>query len=70
MRIPSLVRNGLLLLTVLLALGVMFITPVFSESPAGRAYEPAGILIDLLALAAIAAAALVALRGRRPRTRT
>jgi hypothetical protein len=52
-------------LVIVLALATTVFTPVWMEGPDGRTIVPGGAVIDLIALAAIIAAAFSLWRDRR-----
>ncbi|HEY7624577.1 MAG TPA: hypothetical protein VIA63_06085 [Candidatus Limnocylindria bacterium] len=52
-------------LVILFALAVMFVTPVFTSGPNGTSVDPAGGLIDALAIAALTVSAGSFLSERR-----
>lgn len=54
------------IVAILIALGVILVTPVIAESSSGRSYDLVGIVIDVVALAVIVAVVWSA-RPRRKR---
>lgn len=52
----------------LLALGTLFVTPLWMDGPRGREIVVVGAIIDLVALTILAVVAWSWWRSRRPRT--
>ena len=53
------------IVVVLIALGALLLTPLFVSSPSETTIEPAGAVIDLIAIAALLFAVWSLWRGRR-----
>lgn len=70
MRTRPVIRIGVLALAAVVALVVLYLTPLATEGPGGRSYEPAGVAIDLAALAVLIAVAWNLLRDRIGSSRT
>ena len=65
MHTHSLMRTIGMAVVAVVAVGVLLVTPAVTEGPGGRASEPVGVAIDLVAVAVLVVIAWRLLRGRR-----
>lgn len=64
MQARSLALNVVRAVAFVLAVAILLLTPLIIESPSGRSYDPAGVVLDLVALVTVIAVAWTAFGNR------